>query len=105
MAMDISGKYTDLFYECMFFLTNMITNVTKSQLGSLLNRDIVILLIRLLDNKHAEFRLVMNTMEALFKLLSYDHSCELEGEASIKEYFESSGGYDALLAYVNHSNF
>lgn len=89
----------------MYMITNLITNCTKSQFKLLLNQDIVVLLVRVLDDKEAEQRLLQNALEAVYKYLKYDEEAGLTGEASIKEYFEASGGYDALHNLSSHPNF
>lgn len=99
IADQVSGRFYDVFYEAMYFITNLITNCTRSQLRSLLSQDAIKLLIKCLDDRHADTRLIANCFEAIYKYLEYDWRSGLQGESSIKNFFEAEGGYDALLTY------
>lgn len=105
IALSVSGKYAEVFYESMFVLTNLITNTTRAQMYKFLNQDIVVLLVRVLEQRDCGQRLLMNVLESIHKFLRYDREVGLEGEASIKDFFEAQGGLDALNKLSDHSNF
>eukprot|EP00347_Sterkiella_histriomuscorum_P017017 403350973 len=101
IAQNVSGRYNEIFSEAMYFLTNLVTNCTKTQIRQLLHRDVVLLLIRCLDSNYLERRLLENNLEAIGRYLEYDRNAGLQGEASIRDFFEASGGLDSLYKYFD----
>jgi len=98
-------RYQDIFTETMFFLTNLISNATKSHfLTRLLDRDLLVLLIKALSSSSSK-RLLTNSMEALGAFFRYDRAQALKEEgSSIRDYFEAAGGVEALSRCQMHMN-
>jgi hypothetical protein len=62
----------------------------------LLNKEIIVLVVRVLQQHSLAARLILNTLETLLKYLDYDLKMGLEEDASIKVYFMGLGGDSAL---------
>ncbi len=63
------------------------------------------MMIRVLDCKNVQQRLLSNVLEALAMFLRYDKNGGLTEDQSVKVFFESNGGLDALNELSNHTNF
>lgn len=50
-------------------------------------------------------RLLVNVLESLQRFFKYDYNVNLQGQGSIREFFESIGGKEALNALMQHPNF
>lgn len=105
IAQRVDGRYHEVFSEAMFVITNLITNSTQSQLLTLLKPNILLMLVRTIDCKITNQRLLTNALESIFRFLKYDKDVGLSGEESIKVCFEANGGYDALNNLLNHPHF
>jgi hypothetical protein len=101
-----STRFNDVFTESLFFLSNLVSNSTKSQFHQrLLNRDLLILFLKVLQSPHDYGnRLLINTLEALEVFFKYDRAMALEAEGSIRDYFEATGGIEALSSLQMHMN-
>lgn len=71
-----------------------------------MNRDLLILFIRVISNpKTSSTRLLQNTMEAISIFFSHDSALALSDESSsIRDYFEATGGIEALSHCQMHPN-
>ncbi len=98
--------YGEIFSESMYFITNMATTSSDSQFERcLLNKEIIVLIVRVLQHPKYSLRLLLNTVEALQRYLDYDRRMNLQEEASIKEYFMGLGGDLALNKLKRQENF